>query len=41
MPSYSDIMAVILGGGQGQRLYPLTLETCQACCADCWKISVD
>ncbi|MFA7406486.1 MAG: glucose-1-phosphate adenylyltransferase [Anaerolineaceae bacterium] len=26
MPSYSDIMAVILGGGQGQRLYPLTLE---------------
>jgi glucose-1-phosphate adenylyltransferase len=26
MPSYSDILAVILGGGQGKRLYPLTLE---------------
>jgi len=25
MPSYSDILAVILGGGQGKRLYPLTL----------------
>jgi len=26
MPNYSDILAVILGGGQGKRLYPLTLE---------------
>jgi glucose-1-phosphate adenylyltransferase len=26
MPSYTDILAVILGGGQGKRLYPLTLE---------------
>jgi glucose-1-phosphate adenylyltransferase len=26
MPRYSDILAVILGGGQGKRLYPLTLE---------------
>lgn len=25
MPSYSDILAVVLGGGQGKRLYPLTL----------------
>jgi glucose-1-phosphate adenylyltransferase len=25
MPNYSDILAVILGGGQGKRLYPLTL----------------
>jgi glucose-1-phosphate adenylyltransferase len=25
MPSLSDILAVILGGGQGKRLYPLTL----------------
>ncbi|MBW6465297.1 MAG: glucose-1-phosphate adenylyltransferase [Brevefilum sp.] len=25
MPSYTDILAVILGGGQGKRLYPLTL----------------
>ncbi len=25
MPSLNDIMAVILGGGQGKRLYPLTM----------------
>jgi len=25
MPSYNDILAVVLGGGQGKRLYPLTL----------------
>ena len=25
MPSLSDILAVILGGGQGKRLYPLTM----------------
>jgi len=26
MPKTSDILAVILGGGQGKRLYPLTVE---------------
>ena len=25
MPSFNDILAVILGGGQGKRLYPLTM----------------
>src|SRR5512145_1120495 len=24
MPSYNEVLAVILGGGQGKRLYPLT-----------------
>lgn len=26
MPSLNDILAVILGGGQGKRLYPLTMQ---------------
>lgn len=26
MPAYDNILAVIMGGGQGARLYPLTLE---------------
>ncbi len=25
MPSLNDVLAVILGGGQGKRLYPLTM----------------
>ncbi|HEY6073373.1 MAG TPA: sugar phosphate nucleotidyltransferase, partial [Anaerolineales bacterium] len=25
MPSLNDILAVILGGGRGERLFPLTL----------------
>ncbi len=41
MPSLNDVLAVILGGGQGKRLYPLTMLRSKPGCPVCRKISAD
>ena len=39
MPSMNDVLGVIMGGGKGSRLHPLTEDALEACSADRRQIS--